>query len=69
VSGSRKYHLALWGLAALCAGFVLAALRSLPASLYSEFSWGVVGLLLAFGVPNVGEHVAKALAVRKGAQP
>lgn len=65
MNGSRKYRFALCGLAALCGGFGLAAWRHVPEALFSEFSWGVVGIVLAFGVPNVGEHVAGALKARR----
>ena len=69
MTGRRKFWFALIGLGALCAGFALASWRHVPEALFSEFAWAIVGIVLAFGVPNVGEHVAKALAVRKGAQP
>jgi hypothetical protein len=69
LTGARKYRLAQLGLLALCAGFALASWRHVPEALFSEFSWGVVGLLLAFGVPNVGEHVAKALSSRREVKP
>lgn len=68
-TGQRKYRFAQIGLGALLAAFALAAFRHVPEALFSEFAWAVVGLELAFGVPNVGEHVARSLAARREAKP
>jgi hypothetical protein len=65
MTGERKYRFALYGLGAICAGFGVAAWRQVAEALFSEFAWAVVGIVVAFGVPNVGEHVAQALKARR----
>lgn len=66
MTGSRKFRFAIFGLVCLLIAFVLAAFKPLPPTLFAEFAWSIVGIVTAFGVPNVGEHVAKALAAKRG---
>lgn len=69
MTGSRKYRFALWGLLSLVVGYAASVWGPHVApGLFSEFAWGVVGIVFAFGVPNAGEHFAQAWSARKGGE-
>lgn len=66
--GVRKFRAMVLGLCFLFAGFLLAGWRGWV-ELFSEYAWGVFGLVGMFTVPNVAEKIITRFPKRKPVTP